>query len=62
MLFMKVYLLNAIKAAPAVKLWDDTKILADKENKTPVITLCEKNRPGFGSWYILMILLKFQKN
>ena len=31
----------------AVKLWDDTKVLADKENKTPVITLCEKNRPGF---------------
>ena len=31
----------------AVKLWDDTKILADKEKKTPVIALCEKNRPGF---------------
>ena len=28
-------------------MWDDTKVLADKENKTPVITLCEKNRPGF---------------
>ena len=31
----------------AVKLWDDTKVLSDKENKTPVIALCEKNRPGF---------------
>ena len=31
----------------AVKLWDDTKVLADKEKKTPVIALCEKNRPGF---------------
>ncbi len=31
----------------AVKLWDDTKSLADKEKKTPVIALCEKNRPGF---------------
>ena len=25
----------------AVKLWDDTKVLADKEKKTPVIALCE---------------------
>ena len=31
----------------AVKLWDETKVLADKEKKTPVIALCEKNRPGF---------------
>ena len=31
----------------AIKLWDDTKSLADKEKKTPVIALCEKNRPGF---------------
>ena len=31
----------------AIKLWDDTKVLADKEKKTPVIALCEKNRPGF---------------
>ena len=35
----------------AVKLWDDTKILSDKEKKTPVIALCEKNRPGF--WIML---------
>ena len=31
----------------AIKLWDETKVLADKEKKTPVIALCEKNRPGF---------------
>ena len=31
----------------AVTLWDDTKKLADLENKTPVICLCEKNRKGF---------------
>lgn len=31
----------------AVTLWDDTKQLADKENKTPVIALCEKGRKGF---------------
>tara|TARA_B100001996_G_C18328904_1_gene465567 strand:- start:41 stop:361 length:321 start_codon:yes stop_codon:yes gene_type:complete len=31
----------------AVKLWDETKLYADKENKIPVIALCEKNRPGF---------------
>ena len=31
----------------AIKLWDDTKSFADKEKKTPVIALCEKNRPGF---------------
>jgi len=31
----------------AVSLWDKTKALADKENKTPVVCLCEKGRPGF---------------
>jgi hypothetical protein len=30
-----------------VSLWDETKILADAEGKTPVIALCEKNRKGF---------------
>ena len=25
-------------------LWDDTKKLADAENKTPVVVLCQKNR------------------
>ena len=31
----------------AVTLWDKTKKLADKENKTPVVCLSEKGRPGF---------------
>jgi len=31
----------------AVSLWDETKKLADKEGKTPVVCLCEKGRPGF---------------
>ena len=31
----------------AVSLWDDTAKLAKEEGKTPVIALCEKNRPGF---------------
>ena len=30
-----------------ISLWDDTAKLAKIEGKTPVITLCEKNRPGF---------------
>ena len=30
-----------------VSLWDDTSKLAKDEGKTPVIALCEKNRPGF---------------
>ena len=30
-----------------VSLWDDTAKLAKEEDKTPVIALCEKNRPGF---------------
>ena len=29
----------------AVSLWDDTAKLAKDEGKTPVIALCEKNRP-----------------
>lgn len=31
----------------AITLWDKTKEIADTENKTPVIALCEKNRKGF---------------
>ena len=27
--------------------WDETKKLAIKEGKTPVVALCEKERPGF---------------
>lgn len=30
-----------------VSLWDDTAKLAKLENKTPVVILSEKNRPGF---------------
>ncbi|HIA60659.1 MAG: hypothetical protein MK015_03655 [Alphaproteobacteria bacterium] len=30
-----------------ISLWDDTAKLAKLEGKTPVIALCEKNRPGF---------------
>ena len=30
-----------------IRLWDRVKRLADKEHKTPVICLAEKNRPGF---------------
>ncbi len=30
-----------------IKLWDRTKELARKEDKTPVIALVEKNRDGF---------------
>jgi hypothetical protein len=35
------------KKHTVVSLWDETKALADKDGKTPVIALCEKNRPGF---------------
>jgi len=35
------------KKHTAITLWDKTKALADKEGKTPVVCLCEKNRPGF---------------
>ena len=31
----------------AITLWDETKKIADTENKTPVIALCEKNLKGF---------------
>ena len=34
------------KKHSAVSLWDDTKVLADKEGKIPVIALCEANRKG----------------
>ena len=35
------------KRHSAVALWDETKKLADREDKTPVVCLAEKNRPGF---------------
>ena len=30
-----------------VSLWDETAKIAKTEEKTPVVVLCEKNRPGF---------------
>mgnify|MGYP006086096995 FL=1 len=30
-----------------ITLWDETAKLAKLEGKTPVVALCEKNRPGF---------------
>lgn len=35
------------KRHAAVKLWDEVKALAKKENKIPVVALSVKNRPGF---------------
>ena len=35
------------KKHTAVSLWDETKKLATKENKVPVVCLAEKNRKGF---------------
>ena len=35
------------KKHSVVGLWDDTKTLADKESKIPVITLTQANRKGF---------------
>lgn len=35
----------------AVTLWDETKALADAEQKLPVVALSEKGRPGF--WLVL---------
>ena len=39
------------KKHAVVSLWDKTKVLADLEKKTPVITLCQKHRKGF--WIII---------
>ena len=30
-----------------ISLWDKTKKIADVENKTTVLTLCQKHRKGF---------------
>jgi len=35
------------KKHSVVTLWDETNKLATKEGKTPVVALCEKQRPGF---------------
>ena len=34
-----------------VKLWDQVDKLAALENKFPIVTLCEHNRPGF--WIVI---------
>ena len=39
------------KKHSAVTLWDETKEMADKENKIPIVTLSEKGRPGF--WLLI---------
>jgi len=35
------------KKHSVISLWDATKKLADEENKTTVLTLCQKHRKGF---------------
>ncbi len=35
------------KKHSVLTLYDETKVLADAEGKTPVIALCQKNRKGF---------------
>ena len=35
------------KKHSVISLWDATKKLADAENKTTVLTLCQKHRKGF---------------
>ena len=35
------------KKHSVVSLWDETKKLAKLEGKTPIVALCEKERPGF---------------
>jgi hypothetical protein len=39
------------KRFAAIRLWDETKCLAARENKTPVVCLSEKGRPGF--WILI---------
>ena len=39
------------KAHSVVTLWDRVKKLARKENKVPVVTLTQHNRPGF--WLVI---------
>lgn len=39
------------KKHSVLTLYDDTKKMADVENKTPVIALCQKNRKGF--WIVV---------
>ena len=39
------------KKHSVISLWDDTKKLADAENKTTVLALCQKHRKGF--WIVV---------
>lgn len=48
----KLYIEVKLRARHAVvTTWDKIKKQADKENKTPVLVLCTKNRPGF--WLVI---------
>ena len=35
------------KKHSVISLWNETNEMAKKENKTPVVALCESGRPGF---------------
>ena len=39
------------KKHAVISLWDNTAKLAKKENKTPVVVLCQKHRKGF--WIVV---------
>ena len=44
----KLFIENKLrKKHSVISLWDETNEMAKEENKTPVITLAEKNRKGF---------------
>ncbi len=44
----RLFVEQKLRAKHAViSLWDETKELAKKEGKVPVVTLAEKGRPGF---------------
>jgi hypothetical protein len=50
----KLYIENKYRVKhTAITLWTDTKEKAKKENKTPVVCLCEKNKKGF--WVLVHI-------
>ena len=39
------------KKHAVISVWDNTAKLAKKENKTPVVVLCQKHRKGF--WIVV---------
>ena len=46
------------KKHAVISLWDETKKLAEKEGKTPVVALCEKESVlDFGLWCIVVICI-----